>query len=144
MSKMKNTNKTIIFFFFSLMLFSCQKVVEVVEQTYEDQSPRLVRYYDEHDGKKELLREKAYYPKRKLQMEGTFKGEKRNGLWTYYYENGNKWSEAEFVDGVYNGKSVTWFENGKKRYEGFYKDGKQTGKWKFWDEQGNFVKDIDF
>ena len=80
----------------------------------------------------------------KIQLEGDYKNEKRSGIWTFYYQNGNKWSEGEYKDGLNNGKSTTWFENGNKRYEGQYKDGKQTGKWKFWDEKGNFVKEVSY
>ena len=148
MVKMKQTYIIIVFCILNMMLFSCKKkVVEVVEDTYTNGAPRLVRTYEkgENGEKKGLLSEKAFYPeKNKIQLEGTYKNDKRNGTWTFYYENGNKWSEAEYKDGLNNGKSVTWFENGKKRYEGYYKDGKQTGKWKFWDEQGKFVKEISY
>jgi len=142
---MNSVYKVLAFCILSILLFSCQKKkVEVIEEVYENKAPRLVRYYDENDGKKILVSEKSFYPDSKLQLEGSYKNDKRNGTWTFYYQNGNKWSEAEYKDGVNDGKSFTWFENGNKRYEGQYKDGKQTGKWKFWDEKGTFVKEVNY
>ena len=138
---MNSAFKIITFCILSLLWVSCkQKLVEVVEERYEDGAPKLVRSYHTNEGKKVLVNENAYYPGKKKQLEGSYKNDKRDGVWTFYYENGNKWSEAEYKEGINDGKSITWFENGNKRYEGNYKDGKQTGKWKFWDEDGKFVK----
>jgi len=142
---MNSIFKIIAFCFLNLLLFSCQhKKIEVVEESYDNKAPRLVRYYEEKNGNKVLVGEKDYYPDSKIQLEGSYKNDKRDGTWIFYYKNGNKWSEAEYIDGINNGKTLTWFENGNKRYEGFYKDGKQSGKWKFWDEKGNFVKEVNY
>jgi antitoxin component YwqK of YwqJK toxin-antitoxin module len=39
-------------------------------------------------------------------------------------ENGQKWSEMNFVDGNVHGLSTTWYENGQKAFEHNYVDGK--------------------
>lgn len=129
---------------FCTVIASCKNSVDVVEESFEDGSPRVIRTYDDYEGEKVLLKEKVNYPNGKIQLTGTYKNDKRDGLWTYYYENGNKWSEAEYTNGEYNGKSTTWFENGKLRYEGYYKNGKKTGKWKFYNEEGKFEKETEF
>jgi len=142
---MKSVFKLTLLCILSFFLSSCHnKKTDVIEEVYDNKSPRVVRTYEEKDGKKELVGEKSFYPDKKIQLEGDYKNEKRSGIWTFYYQNGNKWSEGEYKDGLNNGKSTTWFENGNKRYEGQYKDGKQTGKWKFWDEKGNFVKEVSY
>lgn len=126
------------------VLFSCSKPVEVVEETYEDGTPRVIRTYEEKNDRKILISEKVMYPNGKLQIEGTYKENKRHGTWAFYYENGNKWSEAVYEDGQYNGKSTTWFENGNLRYEGFYKKGIKSGTWKFYTEAGELEKEVQF
>ena len=42
---------------------------------------------------------------------------------TYYYENGQIESEANYKDGKYDGKWTLWYANGYKKWEGNYKDG---------------------
>ena len=131
----------IFYFFFT----ACkQELKQVTEEVYEDGSPRVVRFYEEKGDTRTLVNEKTYYKGMKLQTEGAYKNNKRDGLWTYYYEGGTKWSEAEFKDGVNEGKSVTYYENGKVRYEGLYKNGIKSGTWKFYDETGKLDKEVDF
>lgn len=83
-----------------------------------------------------------YYNNGKEKMKGNIKNGLRDGLWQAWYENGNLWSEAEYLKGINHGKSVTYFENGKIRYEGKFDNGKKVGEWKYYDEAGNLVKTI--
>ena len=41
-------------------------------------------------------------------------------------------------DGLYTG----WYENGQKRLEGTYKDGEKDGKWIYYNEDGT-VKEVE-
>ncbi|MCB9224667.1 MAG: hypothetical protein R2780_00080 [Crocinitomicaceae bacterium] len=68
----------------------------------------------------------------------------REGLWISYYDNGVKWSESYYVNGILDGHSLTFFPNGKVRYVGEYKNGEKSGTWKFYDELGEFVKEENF
>lgn len=140
-----NAFKSLIFIFILMAFQACDKpLTEVVEDTYEDGTTRVVRFYSENDGQKKLVKEKMFYQGGVLQLEGTYKDKKRDGLWTYYYKDGKKWSEANYKEGVNDGSSITWFENGQKRYEGTYKEGNKTGKWKFWDQKGTLEKEIEY
>lgn len=58
-----------------------------------------------------------------------------NGLWKYYFQNGNiKW-EANYKNGLKNGKHISYYENGNPRLEGAYKNDKMDGKWiKYYDD----------
>jgi len=128
-----------------LFLFACKEhVEEVIELKYENNSPKLVKYYKTTSKEKILIKEIAYYPNKKKLMEGGFKDNQRNGQWTSWYENGNKWSEAVYNKGIRNGMNTTWYENGKKRYEGNYQNDIKTGTWKFWSEDGQLQNKFDF
>ena len=45
-------------------------------------------------------------------MEGFFQQGIQNGLFTFWYENGNKMEETMWENGEQNGKLSYWFENG--------------------------------
>jgi len=50
----------------------------------------------------------------------------RNGLSTWWYENGQIECEGFFKDGKLNGLSTWWYENGQIECEGFFKDGTEV------------------
>ncbi len=77
-----------------------------------------------------------YYSNGQKKGEGNYIDDKREGKWTFWWENGHKRSEGEFSDGKRNGKWVFWHENGQKKSEGEYLNGTQNGKWMFWTEKG--------
>ena len=66
----------------------------------------------------------------------TFKDGEYDGLWTKWYENGQKNGEGNFKDGKQEGLHIEWHENGQKEKEGTYKDGKEDGLWTEWWENG--------
>jgi antitoxin component YwqK of YwqJK toxin-antitoxin module len=45
-----------------------------------------------------------------------------DGLYTKWYENGQKSLEANFKNGKLNGLETIWYENGQKKYELNWKD----------------------
>ncbi len=140
----KNMKKIILFAGILFFFVACtHKPFEVVEETYPDQSPKVVRYYKD-ETKKLLLSEISYYENGNKRMAGSYKNEKRNGKWSYWYENGKIWSQAYYSEGVENGIKTVWHENGQKYYEGTIKDDKPVGVWKFWDETGKQVKEVDY
>ncbi|MDD3876558.1 MAG: hypothetical protein PHT69_08045 [Bacteroidales bacterium] len=141
-SSFRNIAQLSLLLIFSLFINSCQNTVEVVEEVYEDNSPKLVRFYDKKTN--EVIKEVSYYPDHKIKLEGHYKNSQRDGIWTYYYDNGNKWSEAVYTDGINNGKTTTWYENGKMRYEGQYAEGEKIGNWKFWTEDGELAEEINY
>jgi len=49
------------------------------------------------------------------------------GVWTKWYENGQKKSEGPYADGKKAGVWIEWHENGQKASEGPYADDKQVG-----------------
>ena len=86
-----------------------------------------------------------YHPNGAVKMRGKLNDNgMRHGLWISFYDNGIKWSEAYYIDGVLDGHSITFFPNGKVRYIGEYKNGDKTGTWKFYDEAGELVKEENY
>ncbi|HSN49687.1 MAG TPA: hypothetical protein VLR52_00550 [Bacteroidales bacterium] len=135
----------LIFFLFSFLgISACDNTNTVVESTYPDQSPKVVKTYKGKGEDKVLVSQKSFYPGNKIQMEGAFKENQRDGKWTYWHSNGKPWSEGYFKDGKAEGKRTTYYESGQIYYEGYYKDDKRVGKWRFFDETGKMVKEVDF
>ncbi len=125
-------------------LASCTHETKVLEETYPDGSPKRECVYKGKDAARELIGETTWYPKKKIQMIGEYKKNKRDGKWIYYYNNGNIWSEGFFKNGKSDGKRITHYENGKIFYVGYYQEDKRVGVWKFYDEKGAFVKSVDY
>lgn len=50
-----------------------------------------------------------------------------NGACTWYYENGKKWRESQYRNGVPEGKTSVYSEDGRLLYSGTYKAGKVAG-----------------
>lgn len=65
-----------------------------------------------------------------------YKDGELDGLWTSWYENGNKSAEYTYKDGQKEGLCTIWYENGNKKNEYTLKDGKLEGKWTKWFENG--------
>jgi antitoxin component YwqK of YwqJK toxin-antitoxin module len=129
----------------SLFLFACTgSLVEEVVETLPDGTPKLVKYYKEDGGVRDLVKEIQYYPNHNKFYEGEFKDNKKDGKWKVWYENGNLWSEGSYKAGLDEGKRTAYFENGKVHFEGQYTAGEMTGRWVFYDETGKKVNEIDY
>ena len=56
----------------------------------------------------------------------------KGGLYTEWYENGNKKLEYTNNDGKMDGLRTFWYEDGQKRWLSSYKDGERDGLWTWW------------
>ena len=65
-----------------------------------------------------------------------------NGFKTFYYQNGNKSSEGNFVNGKPEGLWKSYFENGKLKSEGNRHNNKPDGLWKFYNENGKIASEL--
>lgn len=111
-----------------------------MEESFEDGKPKVIRYYADGDTSKKIG-ETQFYETGKEKVKGDFDESQRDGSWTYWYPNGNKWSECEYKNGIKHGKSITYFENGNIRYEGKYKNDVRVGVWNFYDESGKLIRE---
>jgi len=99
----------------------------------------------------------ALYDNGQKKLNGRYRKGLMNGLWKYYYENGQIRYQGSFVngDGSYpdnysdslklkyppfggrKGRWTGWYENGQKKEEGTYKDGFRHGNWTYYTEVGD-------
>ncbi len=112
-----------------------------VAEIYSNGSPYHARYQKKQDN---IVHDIFFYPSYKVQMTGITINDKRQGNWIYWYENGKKWSDGFFKDGLSDSTRIVWYENGNKRYEGSYKNGKECGTWKFYLENATLAKEINY
>ena len=70
---------------------------------------------------------------------GKMKNGKKDGLWTSWYENGQKESEETFKDGKRDGLGTWWYENGQKKEEVTFKGGEMISG-KKWNKDGSVKK----
>lgn len=123
--------------------FGCSQK-KVVESTYENGNPKIIRYFHKKSGKLILDREIMYYENKQIKIDGQYKDEQRDGPWKAWYENGTLWSEGEYMKGKRNGKGIAYHENGKKHIEGMYRDDVRVGTWRFYDTTGVLTKVVNF
>ena len=128
--------------------FSCNRVktTSEVKETYADGKPKKVEeYITDNNGKKVLYKETHYFPEEKKYISGTYDAKLlRNGVWTSWYENGQKNSEQNYVEGKENGEYNVWHPNGKQYIKGEYDMGEEVGIWTFHDSTGTVMKEINF
>ena len=74
---------------------------------------------------------------KKKKREATFKDGDYDGLYTVWYENGQKELEKTYKDGLEDGLWTWYYENGQKKEESTYKDGMPISRRKYWDKDGN-------
>jgi antitoxin component YwqK of YwqJK toxin-antitoxin module len=65
--------------------------------------------------------------------EGT---DERHGQWDFWYPDGRKQFEGEYVHDVPTGKFTWWYPNGQVASSGKFQDGQQDGPWEWWHANG--------
>ncbi|NLF42087.1 MAG: toxin-antitoxin system YwqK family antitoxin [Bacteroidales bacterium] len=126
------------------MMTACKKDHKVVEDVFDDGSPRIVKYYSKEGPDAELKKETIYFKSGKKHMEGNYKNNKREGKWTSWYDNGVIWSEGYYKDGLGHGERKAYYPNGKLRFQGMMENDKEVGVWQYYDENGSMVKEVDY
>lgn len=76
-----------------------------------------------------------------LVEEGEYLDNKKTGVWTKYYPNGNKKHELTFANNVANGYAKIYYRNGQIQEEGIWKMNRWTGQYKFYYEDGTIKYD---
>lgn len=129
-----------------LFMVGCKpKYTEVIQSLHPDGLKQFVNYYKITSKDSSLVMMREFYPtSEKIRIEGTYKDNKRDGMWKSWRQNGDLWSEGEFKNGQRNGITKTYHDNGKLYYSGYYKDNERTGKWVFFNEQGQKVKEENY
>ena len=119
---MKHSLQTLLCLLLAVLLFtSCNHVRERVIQSYPNGKPMLV-YLEK--GKKDApirVGERLYYENGQLQIEKNFTGspEVPDGIWSYYFDNGQLFSSADFSKSHEFGANWAFYNrNGGAYYDG--------------------------
>ncbi len=72
-----------------------------------------------------------------LVEEGDYLDNKKIGIWTKYYSNGNKKHELTFTNNLPNGYAKFYYKDGLLQEEGMWKDNKWVGEYRYYHENGN-------
>lgn len=76
-----------------------------------------------------------------LVEEGEYLDNKKTGVWTKYYPNGNKKHELTFANNVANGYAKIYYRNGQMQEEGIWKMNRWVGQYKFYYQDGTMKYD---
>jgi antitoxin component YwqK of YwqJK toxin-antitoxin module len=68
---------------------------------------------------------------------GLLKGGEKDGLWTFWNENGQKKEEGNYKNDKKYGLWTFWWNNGQKRWERTYKDDELISEEKRWNKDGS-------
>ena len=140
-----NIKNLLLIIIAALFLSSCgDNLEEEIISSFPNGTPSLIKYYKWYGDSKVIVKEIRYYQNGEMQFEGEYKDGQKDGLWVSWFENGEKWSEANFLGGISEGRETVWYKSGVKNYEGYYLDGKLDGKWTFWDADGNVSKEVNY
>src|SRR5688500_7725391 len=71
--------------------------------------------------------EKGFYPDGARQSEQCFEGDRADGPYRVWHQNGQIKSEGQYHQGEMTGHWTRWFENGNKRDEGEWAEDQPTG-----------------
>ncbi|HEY6901753.1 MAG TPA: hypothetical protein VI233_13955 [Puia sp.] len=114
-----------------LALFSCkQEKIKVLWDNYPSGKPRTVYYFNNKDDQEhfpffyvksgtDFTRQpiphiiEKYYENGHLQSRGLDIGDKKSGLWEYYFENGVPQAKCYFNNGINTDTFYCWYPNGK-------------------------------
>ena len=86
-------------------------------------SGKYIHYHD--DGTLSKVREK-----------GSYNNGQMDGVWEYYYKNGQLWWKRSYLNGKEDGVLEEYHENGKPNVKGSYLNGERNGVWESYHDNG--------
>ncbi|MCF8275241.1 MAG: hypothetical protein K9J17_00785 [Flavobacteriales bacterium] len=76
------------------------------------------------------------YETNQLVEEGLYVDNKKTGVWTKYYPNGNKKHELTFANNIANGYAKIYYRTGQIQEEGIWQMNRWAGQYKYYYENG--------
>ena len=136
-------NKIIYFFSLTFIISSCQSPQGTY--TYYTNGTTKSWEYIYPKGSDFLLKRIEYYRNGTKKSEGNLNvTHNKEGIWYFWYDNGNIWVIENFKNNLSEGKAEVFRRNGKRSYIAYYKHGKPEGVWTFFDSTDTPVKKIWF
>ncbi len=121
---------------------NAQKTIETwYDENWEETVDQYGRYYShmEHTDSG-WYRKDMYVSTRKWQMLGLYEDKEctqRNGVFRFFYPNGNLKSYGAYIHNVKNGLQMEFFADGSLKDSAYYEDGHVKGKAAGWYKNGN-------
>lgn len=84
------------------------------------------------------------YEANQLVEEGEYLNNKKTGVWTKYFPNGNKKHELTFANNITNGYAKIYYRNGQLQEEGIWKMNRWAGQYKYYYEDGTLKYDWNY
>lgn len=140
--KIKNLSLILILFVAVANSLSAQKKI-FLDASWKKTKEKKAVYYRVITPEGSNFLVKDYFVKGdQLQMEGHYTSKKlepqsKTGRFTYYYSNGQKSSEGEYVSGKNNGEWTNWYKSGKVKGKGEWSNDERIGKWEYFHKNGN-------
>jgi len=95
----------------------------------------LKEYDDEFEFAQNIVNQLKYYEDK--ESKGYLNAEnKRIGLWTFYYENGELNSKGEYIDSIMVGPWEYYYKNGVLSAKGEFMDNERNGLWEYYYNNG--------
>ena len=119
-----------------LLLFSCMNEEEKITKKHAPESLVELKngvYYEWYPGKKQIKYKGAQD-----------KNKRRDGLWTFYSENGTELSITYYEHGLKEGFSIVKYPTGIIHYRGEYHLDNPVGVWTTYNEKGEVSSESDF
>ena len=149
----------LLLFIFSIFL-NHVSLGQKLEKIYYDEDWKVCKYYDAEyyriisfdENRQPIGKVKDYYITGELQWEGFFSyvdkydnnKDINEGLSIWYYKNGNKSRESNFVNGKEDGLTKFWYENGRLMSEIIYSNGVLDGIWNNYYKNGEVSEQFNF
>jgi antitoxin component YwqK of YwqJK toxin-antitoxin module len=108
---------------------------------YATRSLRTVLVYDSAGIEAEAV---FRHPNGRIQSEGTYINQKKEGLWKFYDEMGRLVSEEEYQNDLKHGLSRKYFRDGTLLEEQFFVEGTAHGSWKQYHPGGSIKHKLNF
>lgn len=105
--------RQIIFILTLSTLFGCgQTETKKVVSTYFNGNPEVLYYFPKIDDTL-TYRKEVFYETGKQKYIGHILNGTKNGIWTWWYENGNKKDQCKYENGYYVDTVYHWYETGQ-------------------------------
>jgi antitoxin component YwqK of YwqJK toxin-antitoxin module len=91
---------------------------------------------------------KEFYEDGELKIQANYKGGELSGIWTSFFETGEKEWEVDYYNGYKKGLYKQYYKNGELKLEGIHSDYKKNGAEKRYTEsgdlewKGDYLKDV--
>lgn len=122
----------------------------MLSQTFIVQKGDTINYTDVNNLKQghwkiyNITKKLPGYTDDQLVEEGKYINNKKEGIWTQYYNNGSVKNEITYKNNVAHGYARFFYKNGKLSEEGTWINNKWDGKYKYYYESGKLSYDWTF